>query len=57
MLPFASLLTRIVSMLTELGQRDHKVGEDSGSYGSFDNDNDNDNENENENGEIWVAWK
>jgi hypothetical protein len=38
-------------MLTELGQRDHKVGEDSGSYGSFDN------ENENENGEIWVAWK
>jgi hypothetical protein len=53
MLPFASLLTRIVSMLTELGQRNHKVGEDSGSYGSFDNEN----ENENENGEIWVAWK
>jgi hypothetical protein len=50
MLPFASLLTRIVSMLAKLGQRNLKVGEDSGSYGSFDNDNDNDN------GEIWVTY-
>jgi len=28
-------------MLTNLGQRNHEVREDSGPYGSFDNDNDN----------------
>ena len=38
------MLTRIVSMLTKLGQRSHEVREDSGSCVAFDNDNDNDNE-------------
>jgi hypothetical protein len=40
------MLIQIVSMLTKLGERNHKVGENSGAYGSFDNDNDNDNEQE-----------
>ena len=35
------MLTRIVSMLTKLGQRSHEVREDSGIYGDFDYDNDN----------------
>jgi hypothetical protein len=38
------MLTRIVSMLTKLGQGNHAVRENSGPYDSFDNDNDNDNE-------------
>jgi hypothetical protein len=36
-----AMLTRIVSMLTKLGQRSHEVRENSGRYDSFDNDNDN----------------
>jgi hypothetical protein len=40
------MLTPVVSMLTNLGQRNHEVREDSSPYGSFDNDNDNDNDNE-----------
>jgi four helix bundle protein len=36
--------TRIVSMLTKLGQPNHAVRENSGRYDGFDNDNDNDNE-------------
>jgi four helix bundle protein len=39
-----AMRARIVSMLTELGQRNHDVRENSGPYDSFDNDNDNDNE-------------
>jgi hypothetical protein len=35
------MLTRIVSMLTKLGQGNHAVRENSGPYDSFDNDNDN----------------
>jgi hypothetical protein len=38
------MLTRIVSMLTKLGQRPHEVRENFGRCESFDNDNDNDNE-------------
>ena len=38
------LLTRIVSMLTKLGQRDHEVREVLGWYDGVDHDNDNDNE-------------
>ena len=38
------MLTRIVAMLTKLGQRSHEVREDSGYYVAFDCDNDNDNE-------------
>jgi hypothetical protein len=38
------MLTPVVSMLTNLGQRNHEVRENSGPYGSSDNDNDNDNE-------------
>jgi hypothetical protein len=34
------MLTRIVSMLTKLGQRNHAVRENSGPYDSFDNDKD-----------------
>jgi four helix bundle protein len=34
-----AMLTRIVSMPTKLGQRDHAVRENSGPYDSFDNDN------------------
>jgi four helix bundle protein len=41
-----AMLTRIVSMLTKLGQRNHEVRENSGPYDTFDNDNDNDNDNE-----------
>jgi hypothetical protein len=41
-----AMLTRTVSMLTKLGQRNHEVRENSGPYDSFDNDNDNDNDNE-----------
>jgi len=41
-----AMLTRIVSMLTKLGQPNHAVRENSGPYDSFDNDNDNDNDNE-----------
>jgi four helix bundle protein len=41
-------LTRSVSMLTKLGQRNHAVRENSGAYDSFDNDNDNDNDNDKE---------
>jgi hypothetical protein len=40
------MLTRIVSMVAKLGQRNHAVRENSGRYDSFDNDNDNDNDNE-----------
>jgi hypothetical protein len=40
------MLTRIVSMLTKLGQRDHEGREHPGPCDSFDNDNDNDNDNE-----------
>jgi hypothetical protein len=36
------MLTRIVSMLTKLGQRNRAVRENSGPYDSFDNDNDKD---------------
>ena len=39
-----AMLTRIVSMLTKLGQRNHEVRENSGPYDSFDNDNGKDNE-------------
>jgi hypothetical protein len=39
-----AMLTRIVSMLTMLGQRNHEVRENSGPYDSFDNDNGKDNE-------------
>jgi hypothetical protein len=38
-----AMLTRIVSMLTKLGQGKHEVRENSGPCDSFDNDNDNDN--------------
>ncbi|MEJ2326049.1 MAG: four helix bundle protein [Chromatiaceae bacterium] len=41
-----AMLTRIVSMLTKLGQRDHEGREHPGPCDSFDNDNDNDNDNE-----------
>jgi len=34
-----AMLTRIVSMLTKLGQRNHEVRENSGPYDRFDNDN------------------
>jgi len=44
-----AMLTRIVSMLTKLGQRDHAVRENFGPYDSFDNDDDNDNDNDNDN--------
>jgi hypothetical protein len=40
------MLTRIVSMLTKLGQRNRAVRENSGPYDSFDNDNDNDKDKE-----------
>jgi len=43
------MLTRIVSMLTKLGQRNHEVRQSSGRYGSFDDDDDNDNDNDNDN--------
>jgi four helix bundle protein len=36
-----AMLTRIVSMLTHLGQRSHEVRENSGPCDSVDNDNDN----------------
>jgi four helix bundle protein len=36
-----AMLTRIVSMLAKLGQRNHEVRENSGAYDSFDDDNDN----------------
>jgi len=39
-----AMVTRLVSMLTKLGQRNHEVQENSGPYDSFDNDDDNDNE-------------
>ena len=35
------MLTRIVSMLTKLGQRDHEIREDSVAYCDYDNDYDN----------------
>jgi hypothetical protein len=38
--------TRIVSMLTKLGQRGREERDISGPYDTFDNDNDNDNDNE-----------
>jgi hypothetical protein len=41
-----TMLTRIVSMLTKLGQRNHEVRENFGRYDGFDNDNDNDNDND-----------
>jgi hypothetical protein len=44
-----AMLTRIVSMLTKLGQRNHEVRQSSGRYGSFDDDDDNDNDNDNDN--------
>ncbi len=44
-----AMLTRIVSMLTKLGQRNHEMREDSGVYSEFDNYNDNDNDNEMDN--------
>jgi hypothetical protein len=37
--PGKTMPTRIVSMLTKLGQQDHEVRENSGGYDSFDNDN------------------
>jgi four helix bundle protein len=40
-----AMLTRIVSMLTKLGQRNHEMREDSGFYSEFDNDNDNEMDN------------
>ena len=40
------MLTRIVSMLTKLGRRNHEVREHTALYGSFDFDYDNDNDNE-----------
>jgi hypothetical protein len=43
------MLTRIVAMLTKLGQRSHEVREDSGSYVAFDYDNDNDNDDDDDN--------
>jgi hypothetical protein len=43
-----AMLTRIVSMLAKLGQRNHEARENSGPCDSFDNDNENENENENE---------
>jgi hypothetical protein len=49
------MLTRIVSMLTKLGQRNHQVRESSGPCDSFDNDNDNDNDNDKE--QTRPAWK
>jgi hypothetical protein len=51
--PGKAMLTRIVSMLTKLGQRNHKLLENSGPCDSFDDDNDNDNDNE------WTCptWK
>jgi len=36
-----AMRTRILSMLTKLGQRNHQVRENSGPYDSFDDDNDN----------------
>jgi four helix bundle protein len=39
-----TMLLRIVSMLTKLGQRNHELREDSAVYGDCDYDNDNDNE-------------
>ncbi|QVL49256.1 MAG: four helix bundle protein [Thiocapsa sp.] len=39
-----AMLTRIVSMLTKLGQRNHEMREDFGVYSDFDYDNDNDND-------------
>ena len=39
-----AMLTRSVSMLTKLGQRNHEARETSGPYDSFDNDNGKDNE-------------
>jgi hypothetical protein len=43
-------LTRFVSMLSKLGQRNREAGADSGHHGSFDDDgcSDNDNDNDNE---------
>jgi hypothetical protein len=38
------MLTRIVSMLTKLGRRNHEVREVTASYSGFDYGNDNDNE-------------
>jgi four helix bundle protein len=43
-----AMLTRILSMLTKLGQRNHAVRENSGPYDRCDSDNDNDNDNDNE---------
>ena len=43
-----TMLTRIVSMLTKLGRRNHEVRENPVPYGSFDFDYDNDNDNDNE---------
>ena len=41
-----TMLTRIVAMLTKLGQRSHEVREDSVPYSDFNCDHDNDNDNE-----------
>ena len=43
-----TMLIRIVSMLTQLGRRDHEIRETSVFYGDYDYDNDNDNDNDNE---------
>jgi hypothetical protein len=40
------MLTRIVSMLTKLGRRNHEVREVTVSYSGFDYDNDYDNDND-----------
>jgi four helix bundle protein len=39
-----AMLTRIVSMLTKLGQRNHQVRKNSGAYDSYDKDKDKDKE-------------
>jgi len=44
-----AILTRIVSMLTKLGQRNHQVRESSGPCDSFDDDDDDDDDNDNDN--------
>jgi hypothetical protein len=44
-----TMLTRIVSMLTKLGRRNHEVREVTVSYSGFDYDHDYDNDNDNDN--------